>query len=107
MRHLVARLHGSEIHLVSLSPREAEVVGLVARGLPNKEIGYRLHMAVGTVKSHISTITAALGLHNRTELCVWILSHPEALSGLAVEPGLHLPGCTCAGPYCVAMRPAS
>ena len=50
-----------------LTPRELEVLGLVAQGLPNKEIAARLTITVRTVKFYVSSILAKLGAGNRTE----------------------------------------
>ena len=51
----------------SLTPREIEVLELVAEGLPNKAIAARLAISDQTVKFHIASIIAKLGASNRTE----------------------------------------
>jgi DNA-binding NarL/FixJ family response regulator len=51
---------------VALTPREVEVLSLVARGLANKEIAEKLGTASGTVKMHIQNILAKLGASDRT-----------------------------------------
>jgi LuxR family maltose regulon positive regulatory protein len=51
----------------SLSPREIEVLQLVAQGLSNREIGERLFLALDTVKGHNRNIFSKLGVKNRTE----------------------------------------
>ncbi len=50
-----------------LTPRELEVLGLLARGLPNKEIADSLYIGERTVKFHVSSILAKLDAGNRTE----------------------------------------
>jgi len=50
-----------------LSERERVVLSLVALGLSNKEIADSLHLARGTVKTHVSAILRKLGVRNRTE----------------------------------------
>ena len=52
----------------TLTPREIEVVAMVARGLSNKEIGSALFIAEGTVKIHLHNIYEKLGINRRIEL---------------------------------------
>lgn len=54
-----------------LSPRELEVVALVADGLANKQIARRLSISVKTVKNHLTKAFAALGVSGRTEAALW------------------------------------
>jgi len=54
-----------------LSPREREVVQLIARGRTNKEIAKRLSISVRTVERHRSSIMNKLGLQNRAELVAY------------------------------------
>ncbi len=51
----------------SLTPRQLEVLQLLAEGLPNKRICQQLNLTEHTVKSHIKTLFALLDVHNRTE----------------------------------------
>jgi len=51
----------------TLTPREIEVLRMVAEGLGNKEIASRLGISDHTVKFHISSIFAKLGASSRTE----------------------------------------
>jgi DNA-binding NarL/FixJ family response regulator len=50
-----------------LTPREIEVLELLAEGLPNKAIAERLTISDQTVKFHVSSISAKLGAANRTD----------------------------------------
>ena len=50
-----------------LTPREIEVLGMIAEGLGNKEIAFRLGISDHTVKFHISSIFGKLGAANRAE----------------------------------------
>ena len=51
---------------VALTPREVDVLSLVARGLANKEIGDVLGTAAGTVKAHVQSILSKLNARDRT-----------------------------------------
>jgi predicted ATPase/class 3 adenylate cyclase/DNA-binding CsgD family transcriptional regulator len=53
---------------VSLTPTELEVVKLVAKGLTNPEIGERLFIGRGTVKTHLAHVFTKLGIASRSEL---------------------------------------
>ena len=50
-----------------LTPREIEVLDLLAQGLPNKAIAARLGISDQTVKFHVSSISGKLGAANRTD----------------------------------------
>ena len=50
-----------------LTPRERQVLALVARGATNREIGLELHMAEKTASVHVSRILAKLDVRSRTE----------------------------------------
>jgi DNA-binding NarL/FixJ family response regulator len=55
----------------NLSPRERQVLTLVAVGLPNKSIARRLQISEKTVKAHLTRIFAALELYDRTSAALW------------------------------------
>lgn len=50
-----------------LTPREVQVLELLAEGLPNKAIADRLHISDQTVKFHVASISGKLGAANRTD----------------------------------------
>jgi DNA-binding NarL/FixJ family response regulator len=54
-----------------LTPREREVLQLIARGYRYKEIAARLHLSVKTVETHVSAVLRKLQLSNRAELTRW------------------------------------
>jgi DNA-binding NarL/FixJ family response regulator len=54
-----------------LSKRETEIVKMVAAGLRNKEIAFKLSIGEGTVKTHLHTIYEKLGVHGRVELTMY------------------------------------
>lgn len=67
-RELAERASGApEVELPGLSPRELEVLGLVAQSLTNKDIAAALHISENTVKNHVRNILEKLGLHSRVE----------------------------------------
>lgn len=56
--------------LAQLSPRELEVLRLVAKGLSNKEIGAQLNVVEGTVKIHVTNVLSKLRVADRTQAIV-------------------------------------
>ena len=58
---------GSDAFEESLTPREVQVLELMAEGLPNKAIAARLGISDQTVKFHVSSISGKLGAANRTD----------------------------------------
>jgi DNA-binding NarL/FixJ family response regulator len=59
----------------SLTPREREVLALVAEGLANKQIARRLGIAEKTVKAHLTRVFAALDVTDRTQAALWVARH--------------------------------
>lgn len=58
-----------------LTEREREVLGLVAKGLSNKEIAARLAITERTARTHVSNILGKLDLASRTQAALWAIEH--------------------------------
>ena len=60
---------------VDLTPREAEVLGLVRQGLANKQIARRLGISERTVKAHLTSTFQRIGVADRTQAALWAERH--------------------------------
>ena len=70
-----------KIKVATLTDREREIVKLVCEGLKNKQIGEQLFISEATVRNHLTSILAKLGLSDRFELALYCYRH-----GLARPP---------------------
>ncbi|MEH2160393.1 MAG: response regulator transcription factor [Nostoc sp.] len=57
--------------LTELTPREKEVLRLIATGASNREIAQQLYISEGTVKNHVTNILNRLSLRDRTQAAIW------------------------------------
>jgi DNA-binding NarL/FixJ family response regulator len=55
-----------------LTPREQEILQLIAQGASNREIAQQLYISEKTVKNHITSLLSRLGLRDRTQAAVWL-----------------------------------
>jgi DNA-binding NarL/FixJ family response regulator len=69
-----------------LSKREADVVGCLAEGLTNREIGERLDLSQHTIKNHMFRIFDKLGVSNRIELMFMTLSPGHSRAPAPARP---------------------
>src|SRR4029453_16559292 len=69
--------------LARLSPQEERILGLVADGKTNKEIGDELHLAEKTVKNYVSSILSKLEVARRAEAAAYLARHTTTPGTLA------------------------
>ena len=70
-RDAVTKGRPDVLESVRMTPREREVINLIAEGLSNKEIASKLHIATHTVKSHVRNIMEKLTLHTRLQIAAY------------------------------------
>lgn len=70
-RHTAASAGSCGPALSKLTPREQEILDLIARGAPNKDIARSLSIGLSTVKSHIYSLYKKIGVKNRFQAILW------------------------------------
>jgi DNA-binding NarL/FixJ family response regulator len=65
----------------ALTPRESEVLARIAEGRSNREIARLLRLSEKTVKAHVSSVLAKLGVQDRTQAAVYAVRHQGDVSG--------------------------
>jgi RNA polymerase sigma factor (sigma-70 family) len=68
--------------LQTLSPREKEVLSLIAQGASNKEIAQKLYISERTVKAHVTSILSQLNLRDRTQAAILATQYRALLGNL-------------------------
>ncbi len=58
-----------------LTPREAEVLALIATGMTNAEIAKQLFISPHTVKNHVTNIYKKLEVDDRTQMALWAIAY--------------------------------
>jgi DNA-binding NarL/FixJ family response regulator len=66
----------------ALTPRERDVLALLARGESNKRIAAALNLSIGTVKGYVSAIFEKLGVEDRTQAALLAAKHDPTASGI-------------------------
>jgi NarL family two-component system response regulator LiaR len=61
--------------LADLSPRESEVIAMIALGLSNQEIADRSYLSINSVKSYVRSAYRKIGLRSRTQVVRWALDN--------------------------------
>lgn len=79
----VPRRHAPQVEPATLSAREKQILGLVVMGYMNSEIATQLFVAESTVKSHLSSAFAKLGVRSRNE-AVDLIVDPERGLGMGI-----------------------
>jgi len=77
---------------IPLSPREIEVLGVVAQGNSNKEVATILGISDQTVKNHITSIMRKLAVNDRTHAVVYALRHGWITDAPGARRGAEAPG---------------
>jgi DNA-binding NarL/FixJ family response regulator len=60
-----------------LTPRQREIVALIASGRTNRQIAQELVITVGTAANHVAQVLDRLGLDNRAQLAAWAVEHRD------------------------------
>ncbi|GCD90031.1 response regulator transcription factor [Nocardioides sp. LS1] len=74
---------------VGLSARESEMLALIVRGLPNKEIATRAGLSINSVKTYIRTAYRKIGVTTRAQAVVWAMAHgfePDRFRAVRTPP---------------------
>lgn len=78
-RDAVVRGRRGALASVKMTPREREVINLIAEGMSNKAIASELHISPHTVKSHVRNIMEKLALHTRLQIAAFAHRRDDAV----------------------------
>jgi two-component system nitrate/nitrite response regulator NarL len=78
MTQAAEKIDPSDAKISGLTPREREVIALIAEGLKNKQIAERLFISDTTVTHHLSSIFSKLGVSDRLELVIYAFANKLA-----------------------------
>jgi len=67
--------NGSTTTAPSLTPRESQVLGLIAKGQTNRQIARALGVSEKTVKTHVTNLLRRIGAADRTQAALWAVRH--------------------------------
>ena len=74
---------------VGLSPREAEIIALVTRGLSNQEIADRAFLSINSVKTYIRSAYRKMGVQRRAQAVIWGMEHGFQIDTVrTIDPAL-------------------
>lgn len=76
-REAIVRGRPDVLESVKMTPRERQVINLIAEGMSNKEIASTLHVAIHTVKSHVRNVMEKLTLHSRLQIAAYVHSETK------------------------------
>jgi DNA-binding CsgD family transcriptional regulator len=86
VRALSAGSNPRETSTPSFTPRERQILALLARALTNEQIALQLAIRPATARTHVERVMLKLGLHRRAELVLWAIQHSaEATSPRVVS----------------------
>ena len=75
----------SDLKECKLSPREAQILGCLTEGAPNKIIARKFDVTEATIKVHVKAILRKIGVANRTQAAIWASERLTRQDGLSVS----------------------